>query len=79
MKLYIQSFFKKYLELILVAGTVIVLFIRSDYPKYGERMSLMLFGTLAFYYLASGILVFLDRHRIVRSMRLIYIIGLWGV
>ena len=42
-------------------------------------MSLMLFGTLAFYYLASGILVFLDRHRIVRSMRLIYIIGLWGV
>ncbi len=79
MKLYILSFFKKYLELILIAGTVIVLFIRSDYPKYGERISLMLFGTLAFYYLASGILVFLDRHRIVRSMRLIYIIGLWGV
>ena len=39
----------------------------------------MFFGTLAFYYLASGVLVFLDRHRILRTIRLIYLIGLWAV
>ena len=48
-------------------------------PTYGERMSMILFGTLSFYYLASGILVFLDKQRIGRIMRLIYLFGLWSV
>ncbi|MFN3940415.1 MAG: hypothetical protein ACK4IY_07490, partial [Chitinophagales bacterium] len=45
----------------------------------GERLSILLFGTLGFYYLASGILAFLDKKRITRTIRLIYLIGLWGV
>lgn len=79
MKQQILSFVKRYLEYILLFVTILIVFTKTDFPKYGERMSLMLFGTLAFYYLASGVLVFLDKKRVVRSMRLIYLIGLWGV
>lgn len=79
MKENIQLFFKKYLEFILVGLAIFFIFAKSEYPRYGERISLLFFGTLAFYYLASGVLVFLDRHRIMRSMRLIYLVGLWGV
>lgn len=48
-------------------------------PQFGERISMIMFGTLAFYYLASGVIVFLDKYRINRSVRLIYMIGLWGI
>lgn len=48
-------------------------------PQYGERISMIMFGTLAFYYLASGVMVFLDKYRVSRSVRLIYMIGLWGI
>lgn len=79
MKHYILEFFKKYMELILVLLTIVFVFAKSDFPKYGERISLLFFGTLAFFYLSSGVLVFLDRHRVVRTMRIIYLLGLWGV
>lgn len=47
--------------------------------SYGERISILFFGMLSFYYLASGILVFLDKNRIGRIMRLMYLFGLWSV
>jgi len=75
----IKAFFQRYTEIILVILTIVFVFYKSSLPKYGERISLMFFGTLAFYYLASGVLVFLDRHRILRTIRLIYLIGLWAV
>lgn len=53
--------------------------LKPSLPTFGERMSMILFGTLSFYYLASGILVFLDKARIGRIMRLIYLFGLWSV
>lgn len=56
-----------------------MVFLKPMLPTYGERMSMILFGTLSFYYLASGILVFLDKQRIGRIMRLIYLFGLWSV
>ena len=56
-----------------------MVFLKPLLPTYGERMSMILFGTLSFYYLASGILVFLDKQRIGRIMRLIYLFGLWSV
>ena len=56
-----------------------MVFLKPNLPTYGERMSMILFGTLSFYYLASGILVFLDKARIGRIMRLIYLFGLWSV
>ncbi|HPR27795.1 MAG TPA: hypothetical protein PLI03_00495, partial [Chitinophagales bacterium] len=61
----IKAFFQRYTEIILVILTIVFVFYKSSLPKYGERISLMFFGTLAFYYLASGVLVFLDRHRIL--------------
>ena len=79
MKQRILILLKQYLEFILLALTIIVVFSKTGFPKYGDRISMLLFGTVAFYYLASGVLVFLDKERVVRSMRLIYIIGLWGV
>jgi hypothetical protein len=48
-------------------------------PNYGERISMLFFGSLSFYYLASGILVFLDKNRVGRIMRLMYLFGLWSV
>ncbi|MCB9031904.1 MAG: hypothetical protein H6547_05665, partial [Chitinophagales bacterium] len=53
----IKAFFQRYTEIILVILTIVFVFYKSSLPKYGERISLMFFGTLAFYYLASGVLV----------------------
>jgi hypothetical protein len=47
--------------------------------SYGERISMIFFASLSFYYLASGILVFLDKLRVGRIMRLMYLFGLWSV
>lgn len=40
---------------------------------------MIFFASLSFYYLASGILVFLDKLRVGRIMRLMYLFGLWSV
>lgn len=74
-----KKFFSKYFEYLLIANTILMVFLKPLLPTYGERMSMILFGTLSFYYLASGILVFLDKQRIGRIMRLIYLFGLWSV
>lgn len=74
-----KKFFTKYGEIILVALTILVVLIKPALSSSGERLSILLFGTLGFYYLASGILAFLDKKRITRTVRLIYLIGLWGV
>lgn len=74
-----KAFIKKYFEIILLFNTVVFLLFKPNMPQFGERISMIMFGTLAFYYLASGVMVFLDKHRISRSMRLIYMIGLWGI
>ena len=74
-----KKFFSKYFEYLLLANTILMVFLKPLLPTYGERMSMILFGTLSFYYLASGILVFLDKQRIGRIMRLIYLFGLWSV
>jgi hypothetical protein len=75
----LKKFFSKYFEYLLLANTILMVFLKPLLPTYGERMSMILFGTLSFYYLASGILVFLDKQRIGRIMRLIYLFGLWSV
>ncbi|MBK9505440.1 MAG: hypothetical protein WBP31_07215 [Chitinophagales bacterium] len=74
-----KQFFSKYFEYLLLGNTILMVFLKPMLPTYGERMSMILFGTLSFYYLASGILVFLDKQRIGRIMRLIYLFGLWSV
>lgn len=74
-----KQFFSKYFEYLLLGNTILMVLLKPLLPTYGERMSMILFGTLSFYYLASGILVFLDKQRIGRIMRLIYLFGLWSV
>lgn len=74
-----KKFFTKFGEIILVCLTAAVVFIKPMFGAGGDRLSILLFGTLAFFYLASGVLTFLDKKRIARNMRLIYLIGLWGV
>ncbi len=69
----------KYFEIILISLTILFLFIKPAFPKYGERISMILFATLSFYYLASAILVFLDKQRIDRILRLIYLFGLSAI
>ncbi|HMZ89341.1 MAG TPA: hypothetical protein PK511_14625 [Chitinophagales bacterium] len=69
----------KYFEVILIALTVLFLFLKPNLTNFGERISMLFFGTLSFYYLASGILVFLDKNRVGRIMRLMYLFGLWSV
>ncbi len=44
-----------------------------------QGMTVVLFCTLALYYLASGVLVLLDRQNIEKVMRLIWFLGLWGL
>lgn len=75
----LKKFFSRYFEIILVGLTVLFLFLKPHMPGYGERISMLFFGTLSFYYLASGILVFLDKNRVGRIMRLMYLFGLWSV
>jgi hypothetical protein len=74
-----RKFFSRYFELILLAFTILFLLIKPNMRSYGERISILFFGMLSFYYLASGILVFLDKNRIGRIMRLMYLFGLWSV
>ncbi|MBK9454881.1 MAG: hypothetical protein IPO24_04510 [Bacteroidetes bacterium] len=74
-----KQFFSKYFEYLLLGNTILMVFLKPMLPTYGERMSMILFGTLSFYYLASGILVFLDKQRIGRIMRLIYLFLDYGL
>lgn len=74
-----KTFFTRFGEIILVLLTAIVVYIKPTLSSGGDRLSILLFGTLGFFYLASGILAFLDKKRITRTMRLIYLVGLWGV
>lgn len=74
-----KKFASRYFELILIALTVLFVFLKPNMHNYGERISMLFFGSLSFYYLASGILVFLDKHRVGRIMRLMYLFGLWSV
>lgn len=74
-----KAFLNKYFEYLLILLTVLFLLIKHTMPSYGERISMIFFGSLSFYYLASGVLVFLDKNRIDRMMRLIYLFGLWSV
>jgi len=74
-----KKFFNKYFEIILLLLTVLFVWIKPSMREYGERISILFFGSLSFYYLASGILVFLDKNRIGRIMRLMYLFGLWSV
>ena len=74
-----KKFFTRFGELLLVLLTILVIIIKPSLSNGGDRLSILLFGTLAFYYLASGVLAFLDKKRITRSVRLIYLVGLWGI
>ncbi len=74
-----KKFFSRYFEIILILLTVLFVFIKPNMRNYGERISILFFGMLSFYYLASGILVFLDKNRVGRIMRLMYLFGLWSV
>lgn len=74
-----KNFFTRFGEILLVFFTILVVYLKPTFGASGDRLSILLFGTLAFYYLASGVLTFLDKKRITRSVRLIYIVGLWGI
>ncbi len=74
-----KNFFNKYSEFILIGITILFLFIKPNLRDYGERISMICFASLSFFYLASGILVFLDKLRVGRIMRLVYLFGLWSV
>lgn len=74
-----KKILSKYFEFILIGLTLLFLMIKPAMPQYGERISMLFFGSLSFYYLASAVLVFLDKKRIGRMMRLLYLIGLWAV
>ena len=74
-----KNFFSKYIEIILIVLTIGLTWWKPHLPEYGERISMIMFATLAFYYLASGFLVFLDKYRVGRIMRLLYMSGLWSV
>lgn len=74
-----KKFFSRYLEFIILGLTILFLLLKPTMPKFGERISMLFFGMLSFYYLASGILVFLDKNRVGRIMRLMYLFGLWSV
>lgn len=74
-----KKFFTRFGEILLVFFTILVVYLKPTFGASGDRLSILLFGTLAFYYLASGVLTFLDKKRIIRSVRLIYIVGLWGI
>ena len=52
------------------------LYLQYD-PALG--MVVVLFSTLAFFYLASGVLVLLDRANVERVMRLTWFLGMWGL
>ncbi|MBC8174017.1 MAG: hypothetical protein H7X71_08930 [Chitinophagales bacterium] len=74
-----KKFLSKYIEFILLALCILLLLSKPEMPLYGDRICMVMFATLALYYLASGILVFLDKYRITRNMRLLYMFGLWAV
>ncbi len=71
-----KKFLSKHFEIILIALTLLFLFMKPVFSQYGERISMLMFATLSFYYLASALLVFLDKQRIDRILRLIYLFGL---
>ncbi|MFN0275529.1 MAG: hypothetical protein ACKVPJ_07285 [Chitinophagales bacterium] len=74
-----KNFIKKHFEIILLINTIVFVFFKPNMQQFGERISMIMFGTLAFFYLASGVMVFLDKQRVNRSIRLIYMMGLWAV
>jgi len=75
----VKKILSKYFEIIILVFTILFLLTKQNMPRYGERISMLFFGCLSFYYLASAVLVFLDKKRVGRMMRLIYLFGLWAV
>ena len=73
------SFLEQRLEWLALAGaslSMVGLYLQYD-PALG--MVVVLFSTLAFFYLASGVLVLLDRANVERVMRLTWFLGMWGL
>jgi len=73
------AFLEKNLELLALAGCLLALV--ALYAKYppAQAVAVVLFCSLAFFYLASGILVLLDRSQVERVMRLTWFLGMWGL
>lgn len=74
-----KNFFKKNLEILLLLFVLLSIGLKFSAVAIGEGLTLLAGACLAFYYLASGILVLADRRRVERLMRLLYFIGLWAV
>lgn len=73
------AFLEKNLELIALAGCLLSLAtLYAQYPP-SQAIAVVLFCSLAFFYLASGILVLLDRSQVERVMRLTWFLGMWGL
>lgn len=73
------SFLESHLEhLALVACLLAVAGLAANFePASGAAV--VLFCTLALYYLASGVLVLLDKSGVERVMRITWFLGLWGL
>lgn len=73
------AFLEKNLELLALAGCVMALVaLYANYPP-AQAVAVVLFCSLAFFYLASGVLVLLDRSQVERVMRLTWFLGMWGL
>ncbi len=75
----ILQFLEKRMEWLAMLGCVLALLaLARNYPP-SRGVTVVLFCTLAFFYLASGVLVLLDRQNVERVMRLTWFLGLWGL
>lgn len=75
----LTAFLEKNLELLALAGCALALAaLYANYPP-AQAVAVVMFCSLAFFYLASGVLVLLDRNRVERVMRLTWFLGMWGL
>ncbi len=75
----LTAFLERHLETLALAGCALCVLGLSLGYDAARGATVVLFCSLAFYYLASGLLVLLDRHRVERVMRLTWFLGLWGL
>lgn len=75
----LTAFLEKNLEYLALAGCLLALVaLYVAYPP-AQAIAVVMFCSLAFFYLASGVLVLLDRNRVERVMRLTWFLGMWGL
>jgi hypothetical protein len=69
----------RWIEPMLLALILLSLFLLNKFFEPASGMLTLFAASFAFYYLASGILVLIDKNNIERSMRIIWFMGMWTV